>query len=91
MTGDTRERLLAAAVRGGRDGGALGTLVTALVGPRISDERARLYDRGVCAGGIVVGIVPRSLQDAQFLRQEWLRAGGTELMCPLLREDNAAA
>jgi hypothetical protein len=91
MTGDTRERLLAAAVRRGRSAGALGALVTALVAPRISEERARVYDRGVCEGGLVLGIVPRTAQDAQSIRQEWTLAGGTDIMCPLLRESDAAA
>jgi hypothetical protein len=90
MTAETRDRLLAAAVRRGRDARALGALVTALVGARIPDERARMYDSGVCAGGIVVGVVPRTTQDAEHFVQEWTAAGGSEVFCPMLREQDAA-
>ena len=91
MTGDTRDRLLAAAVRRQQDkDGCIGALVMALVGRRIPQERARLYDRGLCAGGIVIGITPRSQHDAQHLSREWTAAGGTQILYPLLREKDAA-
>jgi len=90
MTGDTRDRLLAAAVRRQDNDGPIGALVTALVGRRIPQERAGLYDNGLCAGGIVIGVTPRSRQDAEDLLRECTAAGGTQIFYPLLRERDAA-
>ena len=90
MTGDTRDRLLAAAVRRQDKGGSLGALVMALVGRRIPQDRAGLYDRGLCEGGIVIGVTPRSQQDAEHLSREWAAAGGTQILAPVLREKDAA-
>lgn len=90
MTGDTRDRLLAAAVRRQDKDGSIGALVMALVGRRIPQERAGLYDTGLCAGGIVIGVTPRSQQEAEHLLREWTAAGGTQILYPLLREKDAA-
>lgn len=90
MTGETRDRLLAAAVRRRDKDGPMGALVGALVGRRIPAERARLYEEGVRAGGIVLGVSARSLQDAEHLRRDWTAAGGQQIFCPLLQERDAA-
>jgi hypothetical protein len=91
MTGETRDRLLAAAVRRrSRDKNeAIDGLVTALVAARIPEARAALYDQGLCAGGIVMGVTPRSSQDAEHLQREWGAVGGRQIFCPLLRKNAA--
>lgn len=90
MTGETRERLLAAAVRRRDTAAAINALVTALVGARIPAERARLYDDGICAGGIVLGLMPTTRQEAEQVERAWSAAGGRDIFCPLLRQKDAA-
>jgi len=90
MTADTREQLLAAAVKR-RDGdGAIAALVTALVGGRVPAERARLYEDGVRGGGIVMGVTPNHTRDAEQLHDEWIAAGGTQIISSLLGGRSAA-
>src|SRR5215510_320825 len=62
---------LAAAFAGGGAGGALGAIVGALVGRGIPEERAKLYERGVKEGGIVLGVTPRTEADADYFEREW--------------------
>ena len=89
MTGETRDRLLATAVRR-RDGDqAIAGLVTALVGRRVPADRVGLYDSGVAAGGIVMGVSPRTVGDAEHLEREWRAAGATQIVCPLLGRNAA--
>ena len=90
MSVDTREQLLAAAVKR-RDGdGAIAALVTALVGGRVPAERALRYEEGVRGGGIVMGVMPKNVGDAEQLRDEWIAAGGTQLVSSLLGGRSAA-
>lgn len=90
MSGETRDRLLAAAVgRRDRDG-ALAALVRALVGRRVPEERAALYEAGVRAGGIVMGLDPKTVRDAEQLQHEWRAAGATRIICSLLGGRSAA-
>jgi len=62
---------LAAGLAGLGAGGAAGGLIGALVGAGIPEERARLYESDVKSGGIVMGVRPRSDEDAAYLEQEW--------------------
>lgn len=90
MNGETRERLLATAVKRRDRDGAIAALVMALVSRRVPEERAALYDQGLCGGGIVMGVLPRSPQDAAELQREWSAAGAKQIFCPLLGSRNAA-
>ena len=90
MTGETRDRFLAAAMHGRTRNSPLGALVMALVGERIPDERAGLYDQGLSAGGIVMGISPRTQQDAEHLQREWTAAGARQIVYACRRGRNAA-
>jgi hypothetical protein len=65
---------LAAALAGAGAGGLTGGLVGALVGSGIPEERARLYEQSLRDGGIVVGVRPRTAQDAADLEREWKTA-----------------
>lgn len=62
---------LAAALAGAGAGGLTGGIIGALVGSGIPEERARVYDEGVKEGGIVLGVTPRSDEDADYLEREW--------------------
>lgn len=90
MSSDTRDRLLATAVSRRERDGAIAALVTALVGRRVPEERAVRYDEAVRAGGIVMGVVPKNVGDAEQLQAEWKDAGATQLICPLLDGRSAA-
>ena len=81
---------LAAALTGAATGGAIGALVGGLIGYGIPEDRARLYDRGVREGGIVMGVTPRSRHDAEYFEREWTNCGGEQIHCPPMRERDAA-
>jgi hypothetical protein len=67
---------IAAALAGAGAGGAAGTLVGALVGWNIPEERVKEYESGIREGGIVMGMRPRSDEDAAHLEQHWRDANG---------------
>ena len=81
---------MAAALTGGATGGAIGALIGGLIGYGIPEERARMYDRGVREGGIVMGVTPRSRQDAEYFEREWATCGGEEICCSPTRGREAA-
>lgn len=60
-----------AALAGAGAGGLTGGLIGALVGAGIPEDRAKLYETGVKEGGIVMGVEPRSDEDADYLEREW--------------------
>ncbi len=62
---------IAAALAGAGVGGAAGTLVGALVGWGIPEEHARHYEEGIKSGGAVLGVRPRSREDADYFDNEW--------------------
>ena len=90
MSGETRDQLLATAVSRRERDGAIAALVTALAGRRLPEERAMLYDDGVRAGGIVMGLTPKTIRDAEQLQHEWRGAGATQIICSLLGGRSAA-
>lgn len=62
---------LAAALAGAGAGGLAGGLVGALVGWGIPEEHAKVYEEGIKNGGTVLGVTPRSADEAAKLRTEW--------------------
>jgi hypothetical protein len=81
---------LAAALAGAGTGGAIGAIIGGLIGHGIPEDRARFYDRGIREGGIVMGVTPRSRQDAEYFEREWATCGGEQIYCPPLRGRDAA-
>jgi hypothetical protein len=81
---------LAAALTGAGVGGGLGAIVGGLIGHGIPEDRARMYERGVREGGIVMGVTPRSQDDAQYFEREWAACGGEEIYCPPIQKPHAA-
>jgi hypothetical protein len=64
----------------------------ALVGAGIPEERAREYETGLKEGGIVMGVTPRSAEDAAYFDQEWRRYRGELIHGPeYWRSKDAAA
>ncbi len=70
---------LAAALAGAGAGGITGGLVGALVGAGIPEVRVKHYEKGIKSGGILMGVQPRTDEDAVFLEREWQKAGGTHV------------
>lgn len=70
---------LAGALVGAGAGGVTGGIIGALVGAGIPEERAKVYESGIKEGGIVMGVSPRSDEDADYIEQEWRRHRGEEI------------
>ncbi len=70
---------IVAGLAGAGAGGITGGLIGALVGAGIPEDRAKLYEKGVKDGGIVVGVHPRNDEDAQFFENDWRSNKGEEI------------
>jgi hypothetical protein len=70
---------IAAALAGAGAGGATGGIIGALVGAGIPEERVKRYEEGIRNGGIVMGVTPRSDDDALYFEEEWKRHRGEEV------------
>lgn len=70
---------LAAALTGAGAGGLTGGLVGALIGSGIPEERAKVYDEGIRDGGAVMGLTPRSEEDAEYFENEWRNYRGEHI------------
>lgn len=62
---------IAAALAGGGAGALTGGLVGALVGAGIPEEHAKHYEKGIKEGGIVMGVNPRTTEDAEYFEKDW--------------------
>ena len=62
---------IAAALAGAGAGGLTGGLVGALIGWGIPEEHAKAYEEGIKSGGTVLGVRPRSDDDASYFENEW--------------------
>lgn len=62
---------IAAALAGGGAGALTGGVVGALVGAGIPEEHAKHYEKGLQEGGIVMGVNPRSPEDADYFENDW--------------------
>ena len=76
---------IAAALTGGAIGAAGGGLVGALVGAGIPEEQARQYESGIREGNIVMGVTPRSDEDAAYFENEWRNYRGEQIYRPTRR------
>ena len=70
---------LAAGLAGAGAGGLTGGLIGALVGAGIPKERAEVYKDRIKEGDIVIGVTPRSQQDATTIKGEWDDYNGQEV------------
>ena len=62
---------IAAALAGAGAGGLTGGLVGALIGWGIPEDRAKEYETGIREGGTVLGVTPRTPEDADYFENEW--------------------
>ena len=70
--------IAAALAAGGAAGVAVG-LIGALSDWGIPEERVRQYEAGIHDGGILMGVKPRSDEDARYFEQHWKASGGTHV------------
>ena len=70
---------IAAALAGGGAGALTGGLVGALIGHGIPEEHAKRYEEGIREGGIVMGVNPRSDEDADYLENNWRENRGESI------------
>jgi hypothetical protein len=70
---------VAAALAGAGAGAATGGLVGALIGWGIPEERVKRYEEGIKQGGILMGVKPRSEDDAAHFEKTWRDYRGEEV------------
>lgn len=70
---------IAAGLAGAGAGGITGGVIGALVGMGIPEARAKLYESGIEEGQIVIGVKPRSDEDAEYLENSWHSNKGHEI------------
>jgi hypothetical protein len=70
---------IAAGLAGAGAGGATGGLIGALVGAGIPEERVKRYEEGIKNGGIMMGVTPRTPEDATYFEEDWKKNRGEEV------------
>lgn len=70
---------IAAGLAGAGAGGLTGGIIGALVGAGIPEERARIYEEGIKKGNVVLGVNPRSDEDADYFKNNWKQNRGEEI------------
>lgn len=68
-----------AALAGLGAGGLTGGVVGALIGLGIPEERVKHYQSGIDEGGILMGVKPKSDEDAAHFEQEWKTNNGQHI------------
>lgn len=66
---------LAAGLAGAGAGALTGGLIGALAGWGLPETHAKEYEAGIKSGGIVMGVKPRSDEDAKYLESQWAGNG----------------
>jgi hypothetical protein len=62
---------IAAALAGGGAGAVTGGLIGALVGMGLPEPNAKAYQDALREGGVVIGVVPRSAEDADAIKDDF--------------------
>ena len=70
---------IAAGLAGAGAGGIAGGLVGALVGSGIPEDRAKVYESGINDGHVVMGVHPRTDEDAEYFEQNWKNNRGSNI------------
>lgn len=71
---------LAAALAGAGAGGATGGLIGALIGYGIPEERVKHYEEGIKQGGILMGVTPKSDDDAMHFENKFKEHRGEHVI-----------
>ena len=70
---------LAAGLAGAGAGAATGGLIGALVGAGIPEDKVKVYEERIKGGDILVGVHPRTVDDVDYLENEWKTYRGSEI------------
>jgi hypothetical protein len=70
---------IAAGLAGAGAGGITGGIVGALVGAGIPKDRAEKHEQNIKEGDIVMGVHPRSDEDASYLEEDWREYEGRNI------------
>lgn len=70
---------IAAGLAGAGAGSLTGGLIGALIGYGIPEEQAKHYEQGIREGGIVMGVQPRSDDDADYFEKNWRENRGESI------------
>jgi hypothetical protein len=70
---------IAAAFAGAGAGGATGGLIGGLIGAGIPEERVKEYEEGIKNGGIMMGVTPRTPEDATYFEDQWKSNRGEQV------------
>ena len=70
---------IAAGLAGAGAGGITGGLIGALIGSGMPEEKAKIYESGVKNGGIVMGVNPKTKEDAEYFEDDWRKNKGEEI------------
>ena len=62
---------IAAGLVAGGAGGITGGIIGALVGSGVAEDHAKLYENEVTSGRMVMGVHPRSEEDADYFEKSW--------------------
>lgn len=70
---------IAAALAGGGAGAVAGGLIGGMVGLGIPESNARAYEDALKQGGVVIGVVPRTGDDADAIKEEFENLNGENI------------
>ena len=70
---------IAAGLAGAGAGALSGGLIGALIGHGIPEQHAKHYEQGIREGGIVMGVQPRSDEDADYFEKNWRENRGESI------------
>ena len=70
---------IAAGLAGAGAGGITGGLIGALIGSGIPEEHAKEYEKGIKDGHIVMGVKPRSEEEAEYISNDWRNNRGENI------------
>ncbi len=71
---------IAAAFAGGGAGAVAGGLIGGLVGYGIPESNAKAYEEALKSGGVAIGVVPQSSEDASLIKKEFERLNGENII-----------
>lgn len=70
---------IAAGIAGAGAGGVAGGIIGSLAGVGFSEDKARLYEKGLKDGAVIIGVHPHNDEDAVYLKDLLHNAKGIEV------------
>ncbi|MCC7029774.1 MAG: hypothetical protein IT257_05665 [Chitinophagaceae bacterium] len=70
---------IAAGLAGAGAGGVAGGIIGSLAGVGFAEDKARLYEKGLKDGAVILGVHPHHDEDAVLIQQMFLDMKGTEV------------